>query len=67
MEIKNVAVLGSGTMGQGIAEVFAIYGYNVKMEDIYDEILNKALKKIKESLVKKEFIINKSICSILWR
>jgi 3-hydroxyacyl-CoA dehydrogenase len=67
VEIKNVAVLGSGTMGQGIAEVFAIYGYNVKMEDIYDEILNKALKKIKESLVKKEFIINKSICSILWR
>ncbi|MGC8573783.1 MAG: 3-hydroxyacyl-CoA dehydrogenase NAD-binding domain-containing protein [Caldisphaera sp.] len=54
MEIKNVAVLGSGTMGQGIAEVFAIYGYNVKMEDISDEILNKALKKIKESLVKLE-------------
>ncbi len=54
MEIKNVTVIGSGTMGQGIAEVFAIYGYNVKMEDISQEILNKALNNIKSSLLKLE-------------
>ncbi|MDP8003239.1 MAG: 3-hydroxyacyl-CoA dehydrogenase NAD-binding domain-containing protein [Caldisphaera sp.] len=54
MEIKNVAIIGSGTMGHGIAEVFAIYGYNVRMEDISDDILNAALKDIRDSLIKLE-------------
>ena len=52
MEIKNVAVIGSGTMGRGIAEVFALYGFNVYLEDISDDILKKALNEIKDSLEK---------------
>jgi len=46
MEIKNIAVIGSGTMGNGIAHVFAQYGYRVYLIDINKEILDNALKTI---------------------
>lgn len=36
MMIKNIAVLGGGTMGHGIAESFALHGYNVNIYE-YDE------------------------------
>ncbi|KAA8922421.1 3-hydroxyacyl-CoA dehydrogenase/enoyl-CoA hydratase family protein [Thermoplasma sp.] len=54
MNIKEVCVIGSGEMGHGIAEVFAINGFNVRLEDISDDILAKALKNISESLSKLE-------------
>ncbi|MGC8995092.1 MAG: 3-hydroxyacyl-CoA dehydrogenase NAD-binding domain-containing protein [Thermoplasmata archaeon] len=54
MEIKNIAVIGSGEMGHGIAEVFAIKGYSVNLEDISEEILKKAKDQIFESLKKLE-------------
>lgn len=54
MEIKNITVIGSGEMGHGIAEVFAIRGYNVVLEDVSSEILDRAIKGIKESLEKLE-------------
>ncbi|MEM4137996.1 MAG: 3-hydroxyacyl-CoA dehydrogenase NAD-binding domain-containing protein, partial [Sulfolobaceae archaeon] len=47
-----VSVLGAGTMGHGIAEVFAIYGNKVYLYDIFDEALNKAIQRIRESLIK---------------
>lgn len=50
MEIKNIAVIGSGTMGNGIAHVFAQYNFNVFLVDISEEILNKALKTISNNL-----------------
>ena len=42
-EVTNVAVLGAGTMGHGIAQVFALGGYDVMLYDIGDDILQKAL------------------------
>ncbi len=54
MEIKNIAIIGSGEMGHGIAEVFAIKGYSVNLEDISEEILKKAKDQIFESLKKLE-------------
>ncbi|MGC8691649.1 MAG: 3-hydroxyacyl-CoA dehydrogenase NAD-binding domain-containing protein [Thermoplasmata archaeon] len=54
MEIKNIAVIGSGEMGHGIAEVFAIKGYTVNIEDISDEMLRKAREQILNSLKKIE-------------
>ncbi|MGC9048601.1 MAG: 3-hydroxyacyl-CoA dehydrogenase NAD-binding domain-containing protein [Caldisphaera sp.] len=39
-------------MGRGIAEVFALYGFNVYLEDISDDILKKAINEIKDSLEK---------------
>ncbi|MGB9815798.1 MAG: 3-hydroxyacyl-CoA dehydrogenase NAD-binding domain-containing protein [Thermoplasmata archaeon] len=52
MEIRTVAVIGSGEMGHGIAEVFALNGYNVNLEDISKEMLDKALNEIRDSLDK---------------
>lgn len=50
MKIKNVAVIGAGTMGHGITQVFAQNNYPVLLIDINEEILNKALSKIQKSL-----------------
>ncbi|MBA4160242.1 MAG: 3-hydroxybutyryl-CoA dehydrogenase, partial [Gemmatimonadetes bacterium] len=42
MQIKNVAVVGAGTMGNGIVHVFAQHGYAVTMIDVREEALEKA-------------------------
>lgn len=44
--MKNVAVIGAGTMGNGIAHVFAQAGFRVTLIDISQEQLNKALATI---------------------
>ncbi|RLI12828.1 3-hydroxybutyryl-CoA dehydrogenase [Candidatus Bathyarchaeota archaeon] len=50
--IKKIVVVGAGTMGHGIAQVCAMRGFDVVLIDIKDEILQKALEKIKWSLSK---------------
>ncbi|MBN1190050.1 MAG: 3-hydroxybutyryl-CoA dehydrogenase [Dehalococcoidales bacterium] len=50
MEIKTVAVIGAGTMGNGIAQVIAQAGYNVIMTDIKEEFLTKGINAISGSL-----------------
>jgi 3-hydroxybutyryl-CoA dehydrogenase len=45
-EIKRVAVVGAGTMGNGIVHVFAQAGYDVTMVDVRQEALDGALKTI---------------------
>ena len=50
MAIKNVFVIGAGTMGNGIAQVSAQAGYNVTMSDIKDEFIQKGLAAIEKSL-----------------
>lgn len=42
MEIREVTVIGSGLMGHGIAEVIALSGVKVTIEDIYPDALEKA-------------------------
>lgn len=32
--MKNISVIGAGTMGNGIAHVFAVHGYNVTLTDL---------------------------------
>ena len=51
-KLKKVAIVGSGSMGHGIAEMLAMTGYEVTMIDINDELLQKAKEKIKWSLDK---------------
>ena len=41
-EIRKVAVVGAGTMGNGISHVFAQHGYSVTMIDVRAEALEKA-------------------------
>ncbi len=50
MEIKNISVIGSGTMGNGIAHVFAQFGYNVTLIDIKQEFLDKGIATITKNL-----------------
>jgi enoyl-CoA hydratase/3-hydroxyacyl-CoA dehydrogenase len=51
-QIRKVAVIGAGTMGHGIAEVSALAGYEVTIVDVSQDLLNKALERIKWSLDK---------------
>ena len=51
-KLKKVAIVGSGAMGHGIAELLAMTGYEVVMIDINDELLQKGKEKIKWSLDK---------------
>lgn len=48
--MKNITVIGAGTMGNGIAHVFAQSGYQVNLVDISQEALDKALAKISKNL-----------------
>lgn len=57
---KTVAVIGGGTMGNGIAHVFALKGFNVFLHDISEEALQKALSTIHQNLDRQ---INKEIIS----
>jgi len=50
MKIKNITVIGAGTMGNGIAHVFAQYGYNVTLNDITKELIERGLKTIASNL-----------------
>ncbi len=50
MEIKKVAVIGGGTMGNGIAHLFALKGFDVTLVDTKDELLQKALSTIESNL-----------------
>lgn len=48
--MKNIAVIGSGTMGNGIAHVFAQNGFKVSLIDISEKALQKALATIEKNL-----------------
>ncbi len=48
--INNITIVGSGVMGNGIAQVAAKAGFNVYMTDIEDKFLNKGLDAIKKGL-----------------
>lgn len=49
-ELKSVAVVGAGTMGQGIAQVCAAAGYLTKLYDLDETLSAKALESIKSNL-----------------
>lgn len=51
-KVERAAVIGSGAMGHGIAQILAMNGYEVIMVDVTSEILQKAKEKIKWSLDK---------------
>jgi len=46
MEIQAVTVVGAGTMGNGIAHVFAQYGFNVTIVDVRQELVDRAISTI---------------------
>src|SRR5689334_6302753 len=52
MEIKTVGVVGAGTMGNGIAQVFAQAGFTVRLVDLAQPMLDRARTTIDRSLAK---------------
>jgi 3-hydroxybutyryl-CoA dehydrogenase len=52
VEVKKVAVIGAGTMGNGIAQVLSQAGYKVAMMDIEEKFLERGFDTIKKSLAK---------------
>tara|TARA_B100000902_G_C27182056_1_gene849437 strand:+ start:149 stop:1033 length:885 start_codon:yes stop_codon:yes gene_type:complete len=48
--MKNISVIGSGTMGNGIAQTFALFNFNVTLYDISSESLDKGEKTILKNL-----------------
>lgn len=70
MAVEKIAVIGAGTMGNGIAQVFAHQGFPVIMVDIKQELLDKGMGAIDKSLsrlVKKELIDDAGKAEIIER
>ena len=68
--IQKIGVIGAGTMGHGIAESFALHGFDVNLYDVNDDALNNALKAIESELLllaEEEFITADQIEPILAR
>lgn len=68
--MKNIAVVGAGTMGNGIAHVFAQFGFQVQLVDINNQLLLSALATIEKNLsrqLKKEIIIENELNETLDR
>ena len=70
MIVKKVAVIGGGTMGNGIAHVFAMSGFEINLVELNKELLDKALSTITRNLdrqIKKDIISEKDKKDILSR
>jgi 3-hydroxybutyryl-CoA dehydrogenase len=52
MDVKTIAVIGAGTMGSGIAQVFAQSGFTVRLVDVAEPMLDRARASIGKSLAK---------------
>ena len=52
MTIKNIGIIGAGTMGHGIALVCAKAGYDVTIHDVKDEYVKKGLASVEKFLTK---------------
>lgn len=51
--MKKIGIIGSGTMGSGIAQVLAEYGYEIILRDINEEFINRGIGLITKNLNKK--------------
>jgi len=71
MEIKKIGVIGAGTMGNGIAQVFASKGREVVLIDMVPAALEKALAKIEKSIrrfaTKKELDADAAAADVMGR
>ncbi|MGB0027821.1 MAG: 3-hydroxyacyl-CoA dehydrogenase family protein [Nitrososphaeraceae archaeon] len=68
--IKKITIIGSGTMGHGIAQVSAMAGYNISLRDVDQKFLDSAIGKIRwslEKLIEKQKITRLDMQKILDR
>jgi len=52
MAVKKIGVIGAGTMGTGIAQVAATAGFEVMLNDVAGDLLQKSMKAVDKSLAK---------------
>lgn len=52
MDIKNIFIVGAGTMGNGIAQTAAVAGFDVTMMDVDEDALGRGLQTIEKSVSK---------------
>lgn len=52
MDIQKIGVIGAGQMGNGIAHVMALAGYNVVLNDINQQALDAAVSAIQKNLTR---------------
>ena len=67
-KVKNIGVIGSGTMGNGIAHVFSLSKFKVTLIDLDQSILNQAIETISQNMerqVKKGFISEQEMSNAL--
>lgn len=57
MEVKKVAVVGAGTMGLGIAQVFAQHGFDTLIFDVKPEFVRQAISAIEKNL---QYLVGKN-------
>ena len=70
MTIKTIGVVGAGTMGNGIAQAFAVAGYAVTLTDVAQAAIDRGLKNVDgslERLVKKEKMTAADKAAVLGR
>ncbi len=70
MDVSRVAVIGAGTMGNGIAQVFAQSGFEVVMVDVSQDALDRGVAAVEKSLarlVKKEKLTDEQMQGTLGR
>lgn len=48
--IRNISVIGAGTMGHGIAETFAMHGYSVNIYEVYEPARNSVMETMKQEM-----------------
>ena len=49
-DVRSISIVGAGIMGHGIAQVFAMGGYDVCLNDVSPELLDRALVRVRENL-----------------
>jgi len=52
MEVKKIGVLGAGTMGTGISQVAATSGFEVILNDVEEDCLQRSMKRVEKSLTR---------------
>jgi 3-hydroxybutyryl-CoA dehydrogenase len=68
MEINKIAVIGGGTMGNGITHIFAMKGFDVFLTEMNEDFYNKAIKTISSNLdrqLKKQIITEEEKSNVL--
>ena len=48
---ENIAIIGAGLMGHGIAQIFAAHGYTVMLIDVNEGLMGKAIGNIRLNLI----------------